>query len=153
MNTLIPNNFGTFTVGFDDALAMFKELAFNPFPTVKYPPYDIVQVDDKSYKIDVAIAGYDPTSIEITTIKNELVIETIGESKEQEQKYLHRGIAKRSFKHKFLLADNVRVKDADFLNGILTISLEKIVPETEQPRKILIGNSKKTKPVLLKEQQ
>lgn len=105
-----------------------------------YPPYDIESLDQDQYRITLAVAGFSPDDIEITTKENSLVIEAKGKTDDVEATtYLHQGIARRSFTRRFELADHVKVVDANMNNGLLVIELQREIPEALKPRKISIG--------------
>jgi molecular chaperone IbpA len=105
-----------------------------------WPPYDIAKTGDDTYRIDMAVAGFAQTDLDIAQERNVLVVKgQKAESKDGE--YLHRGIAGRSFERKFELADHVRVEDASLADGLLRISLKREIPEAMKPRKIAIGSS------------
>ena len=94
-----------------------------------------------SYRINIAVAGFRPDEIDITAQQNQLVISGQKTEKDEEGvEYVHRGIAARAFERRFQLADYVEVRDADYEHGMLTISLQRIVPESLKPRKIAIGS-------------
>ncbi|MBT3991112.1 MAG: Hsp20 family protein [Rhodospirillaceae bacterium] len=102
-----------------------------------YPPYNIEAVGDDAYRISMAIAGFGEDDLEIVAKDNALSVK--GEIKSQgENKYLHRGIAGRTFERNFDLADYVKVVDAHLENGLLHIDLIREVPEAHKPRKIEI---------------
>ena len=126
------------TVGFDYLENIFDNLdrAAN---AGSYPPYNIEKIDDNSYRIEMAVAGFTIDDIEITSQENALLIK--GEKKpssEAETTYLHRGIATRSFEQRFKLADYVEVRAAAIENGMLYIHLEREIPEKMKPRQIEI---------------
>lgn len=107
-----------------------------------YPPYNIIGVDDDNWLVEIAVAGFDKDEIDITVENGQLVIKgdhvTVEEDEGPEHEYLHRGISSRSFERTFTLADHVEVKNADIKNGILTIALEREVPEALKPKRIEI---------------
>ena len=129
------------TVGFDrlfDAL----ENSFRAETQDSYPPFDIVRTGEDSYRITLAVAGFRPDEIDITAQQNQLVIS--GQKTEKDEdgvEFVHRGIAARAFERRFQLADYVEVQDASYENGMLTLSLERVVPDAMKPRKIEIGAS------------
>lgn len=129
------------TVGFDrlfDAL----ETSFRTEAPDSYPPFDIVRTGADSYRITLAVAGFSSHEIDITAQQNQLVITGNKVEKEEEGvDFIHRGIAARAFERRFQLADYVEVRDASYENGMLTIALQRIVPESLKPRKIAIGGS------------
>jgi molecular chaperone IbpA len=103
-----------------------------------YPPYNIAQLDDTHYIIEVAVAGFAEKEIDVELKDQHLVVKGTKEKKESEIKYAHKGISNRNFERDFTLADNVQVKGATVQNGILAIALEVIVPEEQKPKKIEI---------------
>jgi molecular chaperone IbpA len=105
-----------------------------------YPPYDVEKTGDDSYRITLAAAGFSPADLEILAQSNLLVVtgkKPRGE--EAERNYLHRGVAMRGFERRFELADHVVVRDATHADGLLSIELERQVPEALKPRQIQIG--------------
>lgn len=125
-----------FFIGFDRVLNKMHHA--HPDQS-NYPPYNILKVDDDNYVIEVALAGFNQTEIDVVTEDGVLTIEGKKET-DQETKYLHKGISARHFRRKFTLSDTIVVRGADFENGILTVSLENVIPEEKKPRKIAIGN-------------
>jgi molecular chaperone IbpA len=111
--------------------------------TSNYPPYNIVKVDEDNFNIELALAGFTDKDIDITLKDGILYVEG-NQGDNDERTYLHRGLSARSFRRSFTIADTIVVNGADFVNGILTISLENVIPEEKKPRKIPIhdGNQK-----------
>lgn len=104
-----------------------------------YPPFDLVKDGDDSYRITLAVAGFRPEEIEIVAQQNQLVVTGRKEDETSKGGYLHRGIAARPFERRFQLADYIEVRSASFENGLLTIALQREVPEAMKPRRIEIG--------------
>ena len=102
-----------------------------------WPPYDIAKTGDDSYRIAMAVAGFSPDELTISTQPNLLVV-TGEKTAEASGEYLHRGIANRSFARRFELADHVKVAGASLVNGLLTIDLQREIPEEMKPRRIEI---------------
>src|SRR5210317_111269 len=134
------------TVGFD---SLFDELENRFFTNTvqngsSYPPYNIVKVDESKYAIEIALAGFDREDVDIEIDQGDLVISGNTEDKNNTdaRTYMHRGIAGRAFKRVFKLADHVEVRGAEMKNGILTVSLEKQIPEALKPRKIEVLEAK-----------
>jgi len=134
------------TVGFD---SLFDELENRFFTNTvqngsSYPPYNIVKVDESKYAIEIALAGFDREDVDIEIDQGDLVISGNTEDKNNTdaRTYMHRGIAGRAFKRVFKLADHVEVRGAEMKNGILTVSLEKEIPEALKPRKIEVLEAK-----------
>lgn len=128
------------TVGFD---SMFDRLVSNfDTPTAtNYPPYDIVKTGDYTYAIALAIAGFSKDSVEVKYEDGTLTVSGKKESSADDNT-LYRGIATRTFSRRFSLSDDTIVTGANLKNGLLTVELEKIVPEEKKARLIPIGESK-----------
>ncbi len=128
------------TVGFD-RLNRLMESARAPENDSAYPPYNIEKTDDNHYRITVAVAGFSEDDLDVTVKDNALSISgkiKHAEDGEAKRQFLHRGIAGRAFRLNFALADAVIVHSADLENGLLHVSLERVVPEEAKPRKIEI---------------
>ena len=138
INTLDIPSIQRFAVRFD---RMFDELSrtAGTLNASNYPPYNIIKESETIWKIEVAVAGFDESELDVEIVNNELVVTgaVIKENKVETQ-YLHQGIAGRDFERTFALAENVEVKGAQVKNGILTVTLEHIVPESAKPKKIAI---------------
>ncbi len=127
------------TVGFDTLDKLFESVFREPARESTYPPYDIVKLDERRYRIVMAVAGFGPDDLEVVTEDHQLVVRGRLRRKEEDGvQYLHRGIARRAFEHRFQLAEQMRVLGASLENGLLVIELERILPERPQPRKIAI---------------
>jgi molecular chaperone IbpA len=129
-----------FAVGFDN---MFDELLRTSQANTNYPPYNIVKHGDDNFAIELAVAGFKDGEINIQVERNQLTVK--GEQAvdlDSQTEYLHRGISARSFARTWTLADHVEVAGAKSENGILTISLERKVPEEQKPKSIAITYTK-----------
>ncbi|WP_409432462.1 Hsp20 family protein [Litorimonas sp. RW-G-Af-16] len=137
-------------VGFDRMANLIDAASQSSATNQAYPPYNVVRVDEDSYKIEMAVAGFDNDDIEIESHENVLSIiaRREGSADNDGVEYLHRGIAERGFERRFQLADHVIVKNAELRNGLLTISLKRELPEALKPRKIAVhyGNLIEAKP-------
>ena len=127
------------TVGFD---RLFNLMEANQKEDDAYPPFDIVLDADDRFRITLAVAGFRSDEIEIVAHQNQLVVTgtKAGQNDNDDRRYLHRGIVTRSFERRFQLADFIEVGSAAFDNGLLTIELQRVVPEAMKPRKIEIGD-------------
>ena len=145
-----PLNFGDlekilgFSVGFDSMFDRWNTtFDFNTANNTNYPPYNIRREGDEKYFIELAIAGLNEDDLEVSLQSQVLNIRSKKESdQEPEDNYVHRGIAKRQFEREFTLSDDIVVKGCDLTNGMLTIELEKIIPEEKRARLIPIGKNK-----------
>jgi molecular chaperone IbpA len=138
INSLDIPSIQRFAVGFD---RMFDELSrtAGTLNASNYPPYNIIKESETIWKIEVAVAGFDESELDVEIVNNELVVTgAVNKENKVEAQYLHQGIAGRDFERTFALADNVEVKGASVKNGILTVTLEHIVPESAKPKKIAI---------------
>ena len=134
-------------VGFDQ---LFEEInrSFTVAKQDNYPPHNIIRTGDNRYLIEMAVAGFMETELDIETVTNNYgqnVLTIKGERKREEdadRQYLHRGLATRNFERSFPLNENVDILNATVANGILSVYLEHRVPETQKPKKVAITYSK-----------
>lgn len=130
-------------VGFD-RLANFLEDASRLDAANAYPPFNIKQLGEDEYRIELAVAGFTPDELDVEVHDRLLTVrgrkEEQGEDGE-EQRYLHRGIAKRAFERRFHLADHVVVQSADMAHGLLIVELRRQLPEALKPRRIAIAGA------------
>lgn len=127
------------TVGFDRLFDMLEGSVRHELGD-GYPPFDLEKVDDDSFRITLALAGFRPEEVEVVAEQNQLVV--TGRKTDDaggKERYLHRGIAARPFERRFQLADFIEVRSATFENGLLTITLKREIPEAMKPRRIEIG--------------
>ncbi|PHZ86192.1 Hsp20 family protein [Paremcibacter congregatus] len=137
------------SIGFDHINRLLDNaLASNE---ATYPPYNIEKLSEDDYRITVALAGFAEEDLDVSISDGVLIVSANNnqdQTEEAEDRYLHRGIAKRSFERRFRLAETIRVMGATLENGLLTIDLQREVPEHLKPRKIKISSgdtSKKAK--------
>ena len=130
--------FKPFSVGFDNLFDDFdRMLSFNSASINHYPPYNIRKVNDTDYVIELAIAGFGKKDIEVKSQENTLTIKSKDkkdEVLEKDESVLHRGISQRSFKRSFTVAEDVVVKGADLKDGLLSVKLERIIPDEKKPK-------------------
>ena len=108
-----------------------------------YPPYNVAQIGEDEYRIELAVAGFSEDTLDIESHQNVLTVKgrkPLADTQTAPQ-YLHRGIAERGFERRFQLADHVIVTGADLQNGLLTLSLKRELPDALKPRKIAIGTN------------
>ena len=140
----IFNQLRPVTVGFDNVFDHFERMMddhnFNEMVRYNYPPYNIVKTGDYTYDIELALAGFNKKDIDITMEDGMLNIKSVVEATKDkdEDGVIHKGIAKRYFSKSFTIADDVEVKGAELKDGLLKVSLERIVPESKKPRTINI---------------
>lgn len=127
-------------IGFDRMFDLINDATNYTRESQKFPPHNVIQIDEDNYAIELAIAGFASEDLELTQDGNKLSIEgntaQIDEETIAGPKYLHKGISTRAFKREFVLADHVVVEDATFENGIVTIKLHLELPDEMKPRTI-----------------
>jgi len=130
------------TVGFDRLFDMLENNSFGAAQE-NYPPFDLIKTGENEYRIELAVAGFKPDEIDITSQQNQLIVSgrKTDESEEKGSDYVYRGIANRSFERRFALADHIQVRGADLKDGLLAIELVREIPEAMKPKKINIGGS------------
>ena len=145
----MPMNFGDmekalgFTVGFDSMFdRLFGALDHPNASHQGYPPYNIRKDGETKYFIEMAVAGFSEEDLEVELKEGILSVQSKhDENQKDETTYVHRGIAKRTFERNFTLSDDVIVKGCGLINGMLTVELEKVIPEEKKSRLIPIGKS------------
>ena len=129
------------SVGFDSVFDHFESM-FNESPSLhtNYPPYDILKTDEHSYVIELAVAGFSKKDIAVTVENGVLTVESDreGSAESSGQEIIHRGISKRYFKKSFSISDDVEIRGAELKDGLLRISMEKIIPESRKRKEISI---------------
>lgn len=103
-----------------------------------YPPYNIVKTSDDSYLVEIAVAGFDQDQLEVSVHDKQLTIIAKPIDSRQSEEYLHKGISTRGFERVFTLGEYMEVTSAEVRNGILTVSLQRNVPDAAKPKKIAI---------------
>ena len=136
----IFNQLRPLSVGFDDVFDHFESMFDGPSVVVgsNYPPYNIVKTGSNQFDIEVALAGFNKKDINVTSENNMLTIESKQDekSKDKDGEVIHKGISKRYFKRSFTIADDVEVKGAELKDGLLKVSMEKIIPDAKKLKTI-----------------
>ena len=134
--------FKPFSIGFDNLFNDFdRMLTFNSSSINHYPPYNIRKLNDTDYVIELAVAGFGKKDIEVKSVENRLSIKSVDKKEEvldKDESVIHQGISKRSFTRSFTVADDVVVKGATLKDGLLSVDLEKIIPDEKKPKIINI---------------
>lgn len=139
LSTLDLPTLNRHAIGFD---RIFNELnrAFDAGTrSDNYPPYNVIKTGETTYSVELAVAGFQDTELDVELTENILTV--IGKrvrAEEDTAEYIHRGIGQRDFVRTFTLADNMEVRGALVRNGILSVQLEQIIPEEQKPKKIAI---------------
>ena len=130
------SKFYSWTVGheklFSDMLKMKDQVGGYIYNA--YPPHNLVKEGDGKYTIELATAGFNKEELEVKTEYSKLTISGRKVDEEDEEKIVHKGIAKRPFSKSFVLAEDVVVDDVSFKDGLLTIKLQKVVPEDKKEK-------------------
>ena len=129
------NQLTPYAVGFDRVFDQLNQYVANNVQSTGFPPYNIRKVGDYNYAIEMALAGFGKDDIEVEVADGTLSVRSVKENSEDEST-LYRGISYRRFERKFTMADDIVVNDAGLENGMLTIDLERVVPEEKKPRLI-----------------
>ena len=141
----IFNQLRPLSVGFDDVFDHFESIF--DIPTVNYPPYNLVKTGDNKFDIEIALAGFNKIDIDVSVENGLLTIESkvksvvndsVGADADKDEQMIHKGISKRYFKRSFTIADDVEVKGAELKDGLLRVSMEKIIPESKKLKTITI---------------
>jgi len=140
-NLSVWNTLRPFSVGFDSIFDEFDRMLESSEFNSNYPPYNIKRVSDNDYRIEVALAGFDKKDIEVElkdktlTIRNKVKKETVDE---EGNGVIHKGISTRQFQRSFTISEDIKVKDGELKNGLLSIDLERIIPENKKSHLIEI---------------
>ena len=102
-----------------------------------YPPYNVIKEDDDTYIVELALAGFDKSDLSVTVDNGNLIVKGEKENKDDVE-FTHKGIATRSFTRSFALGEFMEITGAEFENGMLSITVERIVPEEKKPKTIKI---------------
>ena len=137
----IFNQLRPVTVGFDPIFDRFESMMNDEFftvPSSNYPPYNIVRTGDYTYDIELALAGFNKKDIDVQYEDGVVTVKSIHKADEKDEKdgVQYRGISKRQFTKSFTIADDLQVNGADLKDGLLKISMERIIPEAKKARSI-----------------
>ena len=155
MSTNNPRTFDRFFVGFEPIMKKISDATEQSLKlaTQNYPPYNVMKIDENKYVIEMAVAGFGKQDLEVELADGRLIIKgnvKSGLESEKDSKgewtwpqVLYQGLAMRPFTRQFTLADNVEIKNAELINGMLKVILEAIIPEEKKPTKIEINQKDK----------
>ena len=141
----IFNQLRPLSIGYDDVFDHFESMFNHQYDSINvpnYPPYNIVKTGKYTYDIQVALAGYGKKDIDVSFENSVLTVKSVKDkdTKEVEDNdgVLHKGIAKRMFTKSFTIAEDVEIKGAELKDGLLVVSMEKVIPEHKKARTIKI---------------
>ena len=134
------NHMTPYAVGFDRTFDRLFDYVTHQAESTGYPPYNIQKTEDYKFEIEMALAGFDKKDIEIEVADGVLTVKSVKDKDTgaTDEYTLYKGISQRNFTRKFTLADDIVVKGAELKNGMLTINLERIVPEEKKPQLITV---------------
>ena len=134
------NHMTPYAVGFDRTFDRLFDYVTHQAESTGYPPYNIQKTEDFKFEIEMALAGFDKKDIEIEVAEGVLTIKSVKDKDtgSTDEYTLYKGISQRNFTRKFTLADDIVVNGAELKNGMLTINLERIVPEAKKPKMITV---------------
>lgn len=140
-------DFDKFFVGFDEHYNRIAKLHDDLTKGIpNYPPYNIRKTGDNTYIVELAVAGFARQDIEIELTDNTMIVRGNASSEdEKDANFLWKGIAARNFTRTFALEDHIEVKDAEMLNGMLRVFLERIIPEHKKPKKVVVKEKSDSK--------
>lgn len=144
------NDFNREWIGFDAIMDRVAKTTEQATKMIKYPPYNLKKIDENRYLIEMAVAGFSKQDIEVELADDKLIIRGNTSSDETETDspwpvMLHQGLATRPFTRTFALNDNIEIKNAELVNGILRVALEAFIPEHKKPKKIEVVEKNSTK--------
>jgi len=141
----IFNQLRPLSIGYDDIFDHFESMFNHQYDSINvpnYPPYNIVKTGKYTYDIQVALAGYGKKDVDVSFENSVLTIKSVKDKDEKEVEdndgVLHKGIAKRMFSKSFTIAEDVEIKGAELKDGLLNVSMEKIIPDHKKARTIEI---------------
>jgi len=141
----IFNQLRPLSIGYDDVFDHFESMFNHQFDSINvpnYPPYNIVKTGKYTYDIQVALAGYGKKDVDVSFENSVLTIKSVKDKDEKEVEdndgVLHKGIAKRMFSKSFTIAEDVEIKGAELKDGLLNVSMEKVIPDHKKARTIEI---------------
>jgi molecular chaperone IbpA len=126
-----------FFIGFDRALNTWNHVQ-SVSASTNYPPYNVIKVDEDNFVVELAVAGFAKTEIDIVTSDGKLIVKGESKAEDNDSKFIHRGIAARKFTREWALGEYMEVKAAELKDGMLKIDIVRILPEEKKPKTIKI---------------
>jgi molecular chaperone IbpA len=126
-----------FFIGFDRALDTWSH-AQTVSSATNYPPYNVIKVDEDNFVVELAVAGFAKTDIDVSTADGKLTVKGELNTEDNDSKFIHRGIAARKFTREWALGEYMEVKAAELKDGMLKIDIVRILPEEKKPKNIKI---------------
>ena len=126
-----------FFIGFDRALDTWSH-AQTVSSATNYPPYNVIKVDEDNFIVELAVAGFSKTDIDVSTADGKLTVKGELTTEDKDSKFIHRGIAARKFTREWALGEYMEVKAAELKDGMLKIDIVRILPEEKKPKTIKV---------------
>jgi molecular chaperone IbpA len=139
------------TIGFDRLARLVDSATRIDGAAQSYPPYNIEKTGDDSYRLTMAVAGFAPSELDVTVHEGTLIVTGKAEKHDENGRYLHRGIARRSFERRFSLADHLKVTGASMDTGLLHVDVVREIPEAMKPRQIKISGAEPSRPQVVEQ--
>ena len=139
------------TIGFDRLARLVDSATRLDGGAIAYPPYNIEKTGEDAYRLTMAVAGFSENELDVTVHEGTMIVTGKAVEKEDEDRFLHRGIARRAFERRFTLSDYMKVTGASLENGLLHVDLVREVPEAAKPRQIKIGKSETPRPQVIEQ--
>ena len=136
------DHFTPYAIGFDRIFNQMAEYADHQVTSTGFPPYNIRKQDDYKFSIDLAVAGLSEDDIEVEVAEGVITIRSTYDESVNGGDFLHKGLSFKKFTRKFTVADDIVVNGASMSNGMLSIELERVVPEEKKPRLVKTSNRK-----------
>lgn len=133
LNNPTLSNFQRWAVGYD---RLFQAMSDAPRSEQSYPPHNFIKESDEEFRIELALAGFSKEDVKVVQEEQKLTISGNNSEKENQENILHKGIASRAFTKTFYLADDIKVTEALFENGMVIIKLRQNIPEERKPKLI-----------------
>ena len=134
------DHFTPYAIGFDRIFNQMAEYADHQVTSTGFPPYNIRKQDDYKFSIDLAVAGLSEDDIEVEVAEGVITIRSTYDESVNGGDFLHKGLSFKKFTRKFTVADDIVVNGASMTNGMLSIELERVVPEEKKPRLVKISS-------------
>ena len=131
-----------FTIGFDKTFDTLRTMVENGAKAIGYPPYNIKKLKNDKYVIEMAVAGFGQSDIEVTLEGNKLIVNGKAKNDTEDAEYLHTGIANRAFTRTFTVDDKLEIKDAELVNGMLRICFDNMMKAQDMVKKITVKEAK-----------
>ena len=136
------DHFTPYAIGFDRIFSQMAEYADHQITSTGFPPYNIRKKDEYNFSIDLAVAGLSEDDIEVEVAEGVITIRSTYDESVNGGDFLHKGLSFKKFTRKFTVADDILVNGASMTNGMLSIDLERVVPEEKKPRLVKISSKK-----------